>query len=221
MSGAPIRVAVADDQHLFRGAIASLIDQQPDMEVVGHADNGHSAVALVAEQAPHVILLDVEMPTMNGIEAARIISEEHPATSIVMLTVTDDDDALLTAVRLGVRGYLLKDLDPVQLFEVIRAVYAGESRISTPLIGRLMTELRHATPLDPAEHPEDELSHRELEILQLVAEGLSNKEIGVRLSITEGTVKNHVHNALTKLDMDNRIQAAAFIVRRGLGGATH
>lgn len=214
----PIRVLLVDDQPLFRCAIATLLDQQTDMRVVGEAGNGLEALDLAFRLRPDVVVMDVEMPVLDGVEAARRMREQLPHVKVVMLTVSDDDEDLLTAIRLGVRGYLLKDLRPEELYEMIRAVARDETPVSPSLVSRLVAELRDPLPAHTpdAPAPEDSLSHRELEILQLVARGLSNKEIGATLSITEGTVKNHVHNALHKLQMENRIQAAAYIVRRGL-----
>jgi len=216
----PIRVLLVDDQGLFRGAVAGVLDRQPDMTVVGEAANGLEALEAAHELQPDVIVMDVEMPVMDGVEAAGLMREQLPHVKIIMLTVSEDDDHLLGAVRLGVHGYLLKDMRPEQLFDMIRSVTRGETPVAPALIGRLLAELRGTTagPRSP-EPPRAEvlLSGRELEILRLVARGLSNKEIGSRLSITEGTVKNHVHNALQKLGMENRIQAAAYIVRQGLG----
>lgn len=217
-AAAPLRLLVVDDVPLFRGAIAAILDEQPDFHVVGEADNGLDAVEKAADLGPDVVVMDVEMPVMDGIEAARLIRERRPATKIVMLTAFADDARLLEAVRLGVHGYLLKDLRPDQLFDLIRSVNRGETPVSPALVTRLLAELKGAAVSRHAEPPpEQALSHRELEILRFVAHGLSNKEIGRRLSITEGTVKNHVHNALQKLGVDNRIQAAAYIVRQGLG----
>lgn len=221
----PTRVLVVDDLALFRHAIAALIDGEDDLEVVGEADNGLDAVELARQLAPDVIVMDVEMPVMDGLGAAARIREHVPAAKIVMLTVAEDDEHLMEAVALGVHGYLLKDLRPDQLFDMIRAVTRGETPVSPALVTRLLAALRETGGARPqwtapqTSRPEDALSHRELEILQLVAEGLSNKEIGSRLSITEGTVKNHVHHALGKLNMDNRIQAAAYVVRQGLGAS--
>lgn len=216
----PIRVLLVDDQGLFRGAVAGVLDRQPDMTVVGEAANGLEALEAAHELQPDVIVMDVEMPVMDGVEAAGLMREQLPHVKIIMLTVSEDDDHLLGAVRLSVHGYLLKDMRPEQLFDMIRSVTRGETPVAPALIGRLLAELRGTTagPRSP-EPPRAEvlLSGRELEILRLVARGLSNKEIGSRLSITEGTVKNHVHNALQKLGMENRIQAAAYIVRQGLG----
>lgn len=217
MSEARSRILLADDLPLFRRAIAALIDEQDDMEVVGEADNGVEAVELAQVVRPDIILLDVEMPVMDGVTAAGRLRDVVPGAKIIMLTVVDDDEHLLGAVRLGVHGYLLKDLHPDELFAMIRAAMRDESPVAPSLVGKLLGALRDTTTPTPAPVAEEAaLSVRELEVLRLVSDGLSNKEIGVTLSITEGTVKNHVHNALTKLGMDNRIQAAAYIVRAGL-----
>ncbi len=211
-----VTILVADDVPLFRGALAAVLDDQPDFHVVGEADNGLDAVEKAMELVPDVVVLDVEMPVLDGVGAARLLRERLPDVRVVMLTAFEDDQRLLEAVRLGVHGFLLKDLRPDQLFDMIRSVMRGENPVSPALVTHLLAELRTLGPA-AAPRPEESLSHRELEILRLVAHGLSNKEIGRRLSITEGTVKNHVHNALQKLKMDNRIQAAAYIVRQGLG----
>lgn len=217
----PARILLADDLPLFRRAIATLIDEQEDLEVVGQADTGVEAVELAASLQPDIVVLDVEMPVMDGISAARRIRETLPHVRIVMLTVWEDDDHLLEAIRLGVHGYLLKDLRPDELYDMLRSVMRDETPVSPALVSRLLTALRETgrPTAVPQASDQSELSRRELDVLRLVADGLSNKEIGSRLSITEGTVKNHVHNALAKLGMDNRIQAAAYIVRNGLGSS--
>jgi two-component system, NarL family, nitrate/nitrite response regulator NarL len=209
-----------DDQPLFRGAIAALISGQDDLEVVGEAENGLEAVEKVRTLAPDLVVMDVEMPVMDGVEATRLIVEQQPAVKVVMLTVSESDDHVFDAIRLGAHGYLLKDLRPEQLFDRIRSVMRNETPLSPAIAGRLLEEIRsgsttRSSSAAPSEEPS--ITPRELEILQLVAEGMSNKEIGKRLFITEGTVKNHVHNALEKLHMKNRIQAAAYITRQGLG----
>jgi DNA-binding NarL/FixJ family response regulator len=179
-------------------------------------------------------VLDVEMPVMTGVEAVRLIREQLPAIKVVMLTVSEADEHLFEAIRFGAHGYLLKDLRPEQLYEMLRAVMRNETPLSPAIAGRLLAEFRSggraAAPIGEgaavsagavraaagSSHEGPTLTRREIEILQLVADGLSNKEIGTALSITEGTVKNHVHNALEKLQLENRIQAAAYVVRQGL-----
>jgi two-component system nitrate/nitrite response regulator NarL len=206
----PIRILLVDDQPLFRGAIAALIDEQDDMTVVGEAENGLDGL----------VVMDVEMPVMDGVEATRLIRGQLSTVKVIMLTVSEADDHVFDAIRYGAHGYLLKDLRPEQLYDLIRAVMRNETPLSPAIAGRLLREIQNgatkrASSPEPPQGPP--ITRRELEILQLVAEGLSNKEIGKKLSITEGTVKNHVHNALEKLHMENRIQATAYIVRQGLG----
>jgi len=164
--------------------------------------------------------MDVEMPVMSGVEAVGLIHEQLPAVKVLMLTVSDSEDFLFDALRNGADGYLLKDLRPEQLYDMIRSVMRNETPLSPAIAGRLLAEFRDRPSVRAAPAPASNgpaLTRREIEILQLVSEGLSNKEIGTRLSITEGTVKNHVHNALEKLQLENRIQAAAYVVRQGLG----
>lgn len=211
-----IEVVLIDDQSLFRQAIATLVDGQADMRVVGQAANGEDGVAVVLATQPDVVLLDLEMPVMDGIETARKVIALHLGTRVVMLTVNDDDDSFLEAIRAGAHGYLLKDLHPRDLFEQIRSAMSGHSPISPKLLPRLLDQVRinpERTALVSEPHG---LSARELEILQNAAEGLTNREIGQRLFITEGTVKNHMHNALRKLGVENRTQAAAYLASHGL-----
>lgn len=218
----PIRIVVVDDQPLFRRAIATLIEEQPDMTVVGEAENGLDGVEKAHALRPDLVVMDVEMPVMDGVEAVRLLEEQLPRVKVLMLTVSDSEEYLFEALRNGADGYLLKDLRPDQLYDMIRAVMRDETPLSPAIAGRLLVEFRDRpavrSPL-PAEPAGPMLTRREIEVLQFVAEGYSNKEIGTQLSITEGTVKNHVHNALEKLQLENRIQAAAYVVRQGLGHA--
>lgn len=214
----PTRILLAEDQPLFRTALATLIDDQPDFSVVGQAENGLQALELARELRPDVVLMDVEMPVMDGVAAVHLIKEELPSVLVVMLTISESDDHLFDAIRFGADGYLLKDLRPEHLYDMIRAVMRGETPLSPAIAGRLLRDVRERGPVRVAPTVEEQsLTQREIETLQLVAIGLSNKEIGTRLSITEGTVKNHVHNALEKLQLENRIQAAAYVVRHGWG----
>jgi DNA-binding NarL/FixJ family response regulator len=214
----PIRILLVDDQPLFRGAIASLLAEQEDMLVVGEAENGLDGVEQAHALHPDLVVMDVEMPGMNGVVATHLIREQLPDVKVVMLTVSESDDHLFDAIRFGAHGYLLKDLRPDQLFELLRSVMRNESPVSPAIAARMMDSIREGGSRAAAARPEaPPVTRRELEILRLVADGLSNKEIGRKLSITEGTVKNHVHNALEKLHMDNRVQAAAYVVRQGLG----
>lgn len=216
----PIRILLVDDQPLFRGAIAALLANEPDMEVVGEAENGLRGVEMARALRPELVILDVEMPVMNGVEAVRLIREQVMDVKVIMLTVSDADEHVLEALRNGAHGYLTKDLRPEQLYEMVRSVMRHETPISPTVAGRLLREIREGGQqrvTSPKVPQEQSVTRRELEILRLVAEGMSNREIARRLVITEGTVKNHVHNALEKLHMDNRIQAAAYVIRQGLG----
>lgn len=216
----PIRILLVDDQALFRRAIAMLIGEQPDFEIVGQAENGLQAVEMAHALGPSLVVMDVEMPVMTGVEATRRIREELPGVKVVILSVSEADEHVFDAIKFGAHGYLLKDLRPEQLYDLIRAVMRNETALSPAIAGRLLREFREHSDRRPVATPESTgpgLTSREIQILQLVADGLSNKEIGTRLSITEGTVKNHVHNALEKLQLENRIQAAAYVVRHGLG----
>ena len=215
-----IRVLLVDDQPLFRRAIATLIAEQPNLSIVGEAGNGLEGLEMAHQLKPDLVLMDVEMPVMTGVEATRRIRDELPHVKVVILTVSEADDHLFDAIRYGAHGYLLKDLRPEQLYELIRAVMRDETALSPAIAGRLLKEFREHGAGGHVVSPPDEgpgLTQREIQIMQLVAQGLSNKEIGGTLSITEGTVKNHVHNALEKLQLENRIQAAAYVVRHGLG----
>jgi two-component system, NarL family, nitrate/nitrite response regulator NarL len=216
----PVRVLLVDDQPLFRRAIATLITEQPDFTVVGEAENGIDAVEKAHLLNPDLVVMDVEMPVMDGVAAVRLIREQMPTIKVVMLTVSETEEHLFDAIRNGAHGYLLKDLRPEQLYDLMRSVMRNETPLSPAIAGRLLSEFRdrpivRSGPVVDVESPS--LTRREIEILQLVSDGLSNKEIGARLSISEGTVKNHVHNSLEKLHFENRIQAAAYVVRQGLG----
>ncbi len=211
-----IRVVLIDDQSLFRQAIATLVAAQSDMSVVGQAVGGEEGVAVVLVTEPDVVLLDLEMPGMDGIETAREILAKRPGSKVVMLTVNDDDDSFLAAIRAGAHGYLLKDLHPAELFAQIRSAASGQNPIAPKLLPRLLSQVRTTPSHETAgSHACPNLSDRELEILQCAAEGLTNREIGQRLFITEGTVKNHMHNSLRKLGLDNRMQAAAYLAAGG------
>lgn len=236
IGGSPIRILLVDDQPLFRRAIATLIGEQPEFTVVGEAANGLEAIEMAHALSPDLIVMDVEMPVMNGVEAVRMLRDQLPSIKIIVLTVSESEDYLLDAIRFGAHGYLLKDLRPEQLYEMLRAVMRDETPLSPAIAGRLLDEVRRlgegsdrspTTSSPGASRAPSEtrpaapdlrsiLTRRELETLQFVADGLTNKEIGSQLSITEGTVKNHVHNALEKLQLENRIQATAYVIREGL-----
>jgi two-component system nitrate/nitrite response regulator NarL len=215
-------VLLVDDQPLFRRALATLIGAQFDFTVVGEASDGREALERVRAMRPDIVVMDVQMPNASGVEGVRAIRAAGISTPIVMLTVSEEDEDLFESIKAGANGYLLKNVRPEVLFEDLRGVMRGEAPIAPAVAHKLLDVLRTGgslpRPGQPAVLPEATvLTRRETEILQLVASGMSNKEIANELTITEGTVKNHVHNALEKLHLSNRVQAAAYAVRQGFG----
>ena len=214
---APVRILLVDDQLLFRKGLRALIEDEEDMEVVGEAADGAQALDRARSAKPDVVLMDIHMPVCNGVEATRMIKAERPDIKVIALTVSDEDDDLFEAIKSGAAGYLLKDLRPEELFDLIRGVLRGETPISPAVAGKLLSEFRRRPWRDPTDDTAGwDLTPRELEVLQLVTEGLSNAEIAGRLFIVEGTVKNHLHNILEKLHLENRLQAATYAMREGL-----
>ncbi len=218
MSTVPrIRVLLADDQSLFRKGIASLLGEEPDFEVVGEASTGLEAVAIAREVVPDVILMDLSMPEMDGVEATRRIKQEMPAARIVILTVSDDDQDLFAAVKSGAQGYLLKKIEPQALYGALRTAARGEASISHAMAAKILEEFaRQASSGVQAPAENTPLTPREKEVLGLVTRGRSNKEIAAALDLAENTVKNHLKNILEKLHLENRVQAATFALRQGL-----
>jgi len=213
-----IRVLIADDQALFRRGLYVVLGTEDGIEVVGEAENGEEAVSKSEELAPDVVLMDVRMPKVNGIDAARTIRGIAPTTKILMLTVSDEEDDLYEAIKAGANGYLLKEISVEEVAEAIRAVVQGQSLISPSMASKLLTEFN--TLVKKAEEkqqfPAPALTSRELEVLRLVAKGMSNREIADQLYISENTVKNHVRNILEKLHLHSRMQAVMYAVREQL-----
>lgn len=205
-----IRVLLADDHSILRQGLRLILNEVPEFTVVGEATNGEEAVALALKLEPDVILMDVGMPGLDGIEATRRIRAIRPQTHVLMLTVSDDDQHLLEAVKAGARGYLLKNAEAAQVQEAIRQVAAGEAILPPMMIARVLDELSAPSP-----QPQ-KLTERELDILVLIARGLGNKEIAATLCISQNTVKTHVRHILEKLNLSNRAEAAAYAVRAGL-----
>jgi DNA-binding NarL/FixJ family response regulator len=212
-----IRVLLADDHALFRGGVASLLAADSDFEVLGEAADGRQAVEMALALMPDVILMDISMPVMDGLEATRRIKAEMPYVKIVILTVSDGERSLFEAVKSGAQGYLLKNIEPKALYGTLRGVVRGEAPVSRAMAARLLEEFtRQARQASPAA-PAPELTAREKEVLEQVTRGKSNKEIAQALSIAENTVKNHLKNILEKLHLENRVQAATFAMRQGMG----
>jgi DNA-binding NarL/FixJ family response regulator len=211
-----LRVLLVDDHDLFRTAIRTLLEEQ-GLQVVGEADNGSSALQLTSELAPDVIIMDLKMPGLTGVETTRQISGIAPLTRVVVLTISADDEDVVSAVMAGACGYLLKDASVDQLIAGIRGAARGESLISPQIAAKLLQHLRsRSTDEAAAATIRAELSDRELEVLRLIANGKDNAEIARELFISPKTVKNHISNILMKLQIHNRIQAAVYAVRSGI-----
>ena len=214
-TSAELRVVLADDHDMFRTALRQLLEENGPLRVVGEAATGEGAVTQVREQAPDVVVMDLAMPGLGGVEATRLIIDEAPHTSVVVLTVSEEASDVVDAIVAGACGYLLKSASIEELIAGIRAAAAGDALISPGIAGRLLTHVREqAVPASPS--PSTQLSARELDVLKLVAEGKDNAEIAAQLFISPKTVKNHISNILMKLQISNRIQAAVYAVRRGI-----
>ncbi len=219
---APIRILLADDQSLFREGLRTLLSVQPDLEVVGEAGNGEEAVRLATTLRPDVVLMDLQMPVLDGVAATRQLRTTCPACRVIVLTTFDDDEYVFEGLRAGAMGYLLKDTPSAKLAEAIRAAARGESFLEPSVAAKVVAEFtRLSTPSKPAaslavQPLAEPLSDRELEVLRLVAQGASNKEIAAALFIAEGTAKNHLTNILGKLGVTDRTQAALKAKELGL-----
>ncbi|MFF5147223.1 response regulator [Streptomyces sp. NPDC013157] len=218
-TGSPIRVVIADDQQMVRQGFTVLLNAQPGIEVVGQAVDGLDAVAKVAELAPDVVLMDIRMPELGGIEATRRIVGERPHIKVLVLTTFDLDEYVYEALRSGASGFLLKDASADKLAEAVRVVAAGDALLAPGITRRLITQF---SQLDgggvraPLKERVADLTERETEVLTLIAQGLSNAEIAERLVVAEQTVKTHVGRILVKLGLRDRTQAAVFAYESGL-----
>jgi NarL family two-component system response regulator LiaR len=213
MPNPPIRLLVVDDHGIVRKGICALLAQVADMRVIGEASDGEAAVAQADALKPDVVLMDLVMPKMDGVEAIRQILARQPETRIIALTSFVADDKVFPAIKAGARGYLLKDSEPEELIATIRRVHAGEASLHPSIALKVLDELSHPQkrPLTP-----EPLTEREVEVLRLVARGLDNHKIAEQLNIGEATVRTHVGNILSKLQLANRVQAALYALRQGL-----
>jgi len=211
----PITVVVVDDHDVFRRGLVRLLSDEPDIEVIGEAPDGELAVRVATQLLPDVVIMDLNLPEMNGIEATRRLVARAPQVRVMVLTISIDEHDVVEAILAGARGYLVKDSSIEEIIRGVRSAAAGESLISPRIATMLLERLReHAAPAYTRDG--GELTARELEILRLVAAGLDNLDIARELVISPQTVKSHVSNILAKLQLDNRIQAAVHAVRHGL-----
>lgn len=214
---APMRILIVDDHILFREGLVGLLSGQPDAEVVGECGTVQQAVALALRHKPDIVLMDFSLPDGTGLDATRAILAEAPETRIIFLTVHDNDERLIAAMRAGARGYLLKNLSVSKLLASLRALDRGEAAISRTMMARILEEFAQAGPA--AEPPPSrlvELTTREIEVLRELSDAITNQEIAGRLFISENTVKNHIHNILDKLQLNNRREAVEFARQHGL-----
>lgn len=211
----PMRILLVDDYILFRKGLRALLDAQPDFEVVGEAENGQEALEQAQKLMPDLILMDIAMPVCDGLEATRRILAQMPYVKIVVLTVAEDDQSLFEAIKSGAYGYLLKKLEPDELFEMLQGVSRGEAPISRYMASKIMREFSQLAQESEPKSETQQLTDREREVLQLVAQGLSNKAIADKLVVAENTVKNHLKNILTKLHLENRVQVAVYATQQG------
>jgi len=210
-----IRVLLVDDHRLFREGLRRILELEPDLLVVGEAGSGKSALEQIPASKPHVVLMDINMPDMNGVDSTRAIRERFPEVMVLVLSIHDDREYLLEALKVGASGYLLKDVEPARLIEAIRDTARGGTTVHPGLAGKLVNEIARLRE-QKEQSPPNPLSARENEVLALMAKGLNNVEIAKTAHIAEKTVKNHVTSILRKLDAGDRTQAVIEGVKRGL-----
>ncbi len=210
-----MKVLIVDDHILVRDGLRSLLEAR-GIEVVGEATNGEEAVELARELKPDIVLMDLMMPKMDGIEATKLISAELPEVRVVVLTASEEEEDLFEAIRSGASGYIIKNIDPDRFFELLEAAYQGEPALPPNLARKVLQEFAQPR-IERKKRPDAELTDREREILELLVQGItSNKEIAERLFLSESTVKYHLHNILNKLHLQNRAQVVAYALQHGL-----
>jgi two-component system, NarL family, response regulator LiaR len=215
MANESIRILITDDHEIVREGLRTFLKSQPGIEIIGEANDGAKAVQLAKSLNPDVILMDLVMPVMDGITATRLIIKDNPSARILVLTSFAEDEKVFPAVKAGALGYLLKDSTPVELIDAIKQVAVGESALHPSIARKVLRELNRSTsPLPNA----DQLTPREIDVLRLVAEGLSNQDIATQLSLSEWTVRTHLRSIMAKLNLVNRTQAALYALREGLAG---
>lgn len=211
-----IKLLIADDHALIREGLRKILSMEPRIQIVGEVVNGQEAVDFCRHNQVDIVLLDINMPVMNGIEACRLIKEEKPATGIIALTIHDQEDYLFEMIKHGISGYVLKDVHPDRLIETILGVAGGQSFIPPSLTARVLAELSRLTTSSLTTRRQHLLTEREMEVLQLVARGKSNREIAQTLYISEKTVKNHLTNIFQKIGVSDRTQAALYAIKEKL-----
>lgn len=209
-----ISVLLCDDHELFRQGVSAILGSSPDIEVIGQAQNGQVAIDFCNKRVPDVILMDINMPVCTGLEATRVIKEQHPSVQVLVLTVSSAEESLFEAVKSGASGYVLKNANPKTVIDSIMRVHSGEPVIPSDLAVQIITEFSKPKPAT-AKSDVDALTDRELDVLRKLSTGATNREIAHLLYISENTVRNHVRNILEKLHLNNRVQAAAYALREG------
>jgi DNA-binding NarL/FixJ family response regulator len=210
-----MKVIICDDQAIIRDGLAMLLKLEPDIDIVGSAEDGAEAVEMVADKKPDLILMDLKMPIMNGVEATRQIVAKYPEVKVLVLTTYADDEWVFDAIQAGASGYLLKDMPREELIRAVRGTAAGKTYLDPSVAGKVLEQVS-SRQTQPATLITDKLTQREVEVLRLIAKGSSNADIADRLSLSDGTVRNHVSAILSKLGVSDRTQAAVIAIQHGL-----
>lgn len=210
-----IRILICDDQAIARHGLQMILSTARDLQIVGQAEDGQAALDLIEQTNPDLVLMDLKMPKLNGVQATRLIKQRFPAVHVLVLTTYDADEWVFDAVRAGANGYLLKDTPPPQLLDAIRNTVEGKAAIDPSVAGKILSSFAKQ-PVPPTMPLGEELSDREIEVLQLMAEGLTNAEIGMQVHLSEGTIRNYISTILGKLQAKDRTQAVVTAIRHGL-----